>query len=251
MDELYGQLRSAVARLSGLTEALDGAAPAVGRGAPRTATAEQIDGVFATVAGSARLELLEVRPEVRCDRGPGGPRSGVRHRAIVDSGVAHAARGALGTVAEIRTAALLPVRVAIADRDVLALAVGLTDTTGWLVTDRHTDAAARTAVRFADSWWPRAHRYAPVAAAESGTEAAVIDGLLQGLTDESVALRLGVTPRTVRRHVAAVSARLGAVSRFQLGVLIGQRAARGGSPAVAGAAATAPVAPEPDAVGHG
>ncbi|MYS74694.1 hypothetical protein GTY88_30370, partial [Streptomyces sp. SID5926] len=59
MDELYGQLRSAVARLSGLTEALDGAAPAVGRATPRPATAEQIDGVFATVAGSARLELLE------------------------------------------------------------------------------------------------------------------------------------------------------------------------------------------------
>ncbi|MYS72040.1 hypothetical protein GTY88_16660, partial [Streptomyces sp. SID5926] len=67
--------------------------------------------------------LLEVRPEVHSGLGAGGPRSGVRHRAIVDSGVAHAARGALGAVAEIRTAALLPVRVAIADRDVLALAV--------------------------------------------------------------------------------------------------------------------------------
>ncbi|WP_267243096.1 hypothetical protein [Streptomyces sp. PR69] len=48
------------------------------------------------------------------------------------------------------------------------------------------------------------HRYAPVAtAAESTTEAAVIAGLVQGLTDESVALRIGVTPRTVRRQQIA------------------------------------------------
>ncbi|MFD3326932.1 helix-turn-helix transcriptional regulator [Streptomyces sp. NPDC058701] len=56
----------------------------------------------------------------------------------------------------------------------------------------------------------------------TGTEAAVIEGLAQGLTDESVARRVGVTPRTVRRHVAAVSERYGATSRLQLGLLLGR-----------------------------
>ncbi|WP_267243095.1 hypothetical protein [Streptomyces sp. PR69] len=130
MDELYGQLRSAVARLSGLTEALDGVDPAVGQGALRPAPAEHIDGVFASVAASARVELLEVRPEAPHAQGAPGPRAAVRHQVIVESGVAQAACRVLGRGVELRTAALLPVRIAVADRDVLALAVGLTETSG-------------------------------------------------------------------------------------------------------------------------
>ncbi|MCM4081122.1 helix-turn-helix domain-containing protein [Paractinoplanes hotanensis] len=43
--------------------------------------------------------------------------------------------------------------------------------------------------------------------------------LATGLTDESVAARLGVSERTVRRTMAAVMARLGARSRFQAGLI--------------------------------
>lgn len=48
--------------------------------------------------------------------------------------------------------------------------------------------------------------------------------LSEGLTDESVADRLDVSIRTVRRHVADLMVVLGASSRFQAGVLTEQRA---------------------------
>jgi DNA-binding CsgD family transcriptional regulator len=43
--------------------------------------------------------------------------------------------------------------------------------------------------------------------------------LAAGLTDGSVAARLGVSERTVRRTMAATMLRLGARSRFQAGLL--------------------------------
>lgn len=226
MDPLFEQLRSAVDRLSGLTQALGDTATTVDHDPLPVVSADRIDDAFASVAGAARLELLEVRPEVpRRPVTPATPRPGVHHRLIVDSRVADAVDTAAWRDTEIRTAELLPVRAVVADREALALAVGLTHDTGCLLTDRHSETAARFAARFLDVWWPRAHPYAPAAtAAEAATEAAVIAGLAQGLTDESVARRVGVTPRTVRRHVAAVSARFGATSRLQLGVLIGRSA---------------------------
>jgi DNA-binding NarL/FixJ family response regulator len=42
--------------------------------------------------------------------------------------------------------------------------------------------------------------------------------LAQGYTDETVAKRLGVSPRTSRRIVESMMRRLGARSRFQAGV---------------------------------
>jgi DNA-binding CsgD family transcriptional regulator len=53
--------------------------------------------------------------------------------------------------------------------------------------------------------------------------------LATGLTDGSVAARLGVSERTVRRSMATIMARLGARSRFQAGLI----AARLGLPASA------------------
>ncbi|WP_250008308.1 LuxR C-terminal-related transcriptional regulator [Actinoplanes sp. M2I2] len=43
--------------------------------------------------------------------------------------------------------------------------------------------------------------------------------LATGLTDESVAARLGLSERTVRRTMASIMARLGARSRFQAGLI--------------------------------
>src|SRR5206468_3864766 len=48
-------------------------------------------------------------------------------------------------------------------------------------------------------------------------EIEVIWLLAQGYTDEAVAKRLGVSPRTSRRSVNSVMRRLGAHSRFQAG----------------------------------
>jgi DNA-binding NarL/FixJ family response regulator len=45
----------------------------------------------------------------------------------------------------------------------------------------------------------------------------LITFLAQGLTDEAIGKRLGISSRTVRRRVAEITALLGARSRFQAG----------------------------------
>ncbi|MEU4221706.1 helix-turn-helix transcriptional regulator [Actinoplanes sp. NPDC026623] len=60
-------------------------------------------------------------------------------------------------------------------------------------------------------------------------EAMLLALLADGLTDESVAIRLGISERTVRRTMASIMLRLGARSRFQAGLI----AARLGLPAPA------------------
>jgi DNA-binding CsgD family transcriptional regulator len=66
----------------------------------------------------------------------------------------------------------------------------------------------------------------PYAADEAGYDAFVADDLqqsimqlmAQGLTDEAVARRLGMSVRTCRRHIAALMRNLNSKSRFQAGV---------------------------------
>lgn len=52
----------------------------------------------------------------------------------------------------------------------------------------------------------------------TGPEREIIRLLATGLTDESAAQHLGISPRTVRRHVTGLMSRLGARSRLELGV---------------------------------
>ncbi|MGW0836128.1 LuxR C-terminal-related transcriptional regulator [Streptomyces prunicolor] len=47
--------------------------------------------------------------------------------------------------------------------------------------------------------------------------------MARGLSDESVARRMGMALRTCRRHIAAITQELGAVSRFQAGALAERR----------------------------
>lgn len=53
-------------------------------------------------------------------------------------------------------------------------------------------------------------------------EREVLKLLAQGLTDEAVALRLGVSLRTTRRISAKLMERLGAKSRFHAGLRVGE-----------------------------
>lgn len=50
---------------------------------------------------------------------------------------------------------------------------------------------------------------------------AIVRLLMEGMTDASIAHRLGMSVRTCRRHVADIMAELGAQSRFQAGYLLG------------------------------
>ncbi|GHE73733.1 LuxR C-terminal-related transcriptional regulator [Streptomyces vinaceus] len=51
--------------------------------------------------------------------------------------------------------------------------------------------------------------------------------LSEGLTDQSIATRMGMSVRTCRRHIAEIMDRLGVKSRFQAGYLLGSQRATG------------------------
>jgi DNA-binding CsgD family transcriptional regulator len=51
----------------------------------------------------------------------------------------------------------------------------------------------------------------------SGRASEVLELLAQGMPDEQIAVRLGITDRTVRRHVATAMEHAGVTTRFQLG----------------------------------
>ncbi|MGW0615037.1 helix-turn-helix domain-containing protein [Streptomyces sp. NPDC002788] len=53
----------------------------------------------------------------------------------------------------------------------------------------------------------------------SAQEREVLNSLYRGMTDESIAKRLSVSPRTARRVANDMMERLGARSRFQAGAL--------------------------------
>ncbi|GAA3924602.1 helix-turn-helix domain-containing protein [Actinoplanes auranticolor] len=53
-----------------------------------------------------------------------------------------------------------------------------------------------------------------------GRERELLKLLAAGMTDESAAVRLGISARSVRRMMSGVMDRLGARSRFQAGILL-------------------------------
>jgi DNA-binding NarL/FixJ family response regulator len=124
------------------------------------------------------------------------------------------------------------VRLAVADGWTVAAALDDGPGHGYLLVERGSQLA-RSVSRVAERWWNRAELMRPDLSAVEGahwsarsaTETAIIAALARGDTDETVARRLGITPRTVRRYVADVSERYGATSRMQLGVLLGRSGA--------------------------
>jgi DNA-binding CsgD family transcriptional regulator len=125
-----------------------------------------------------------------------------------------------------RAAARVPVRAMIMDRE----AAVLVDETGgvhWLL----TGAALAAVLYLAQQLWEHGTEVRASAAALPDPSpvprnAVVLRLLADGLTDDAVARRIGVSVRTVRNDVASVMVSLGARSRFQAGV----RAARLGLP---------------------
>ncbi|UKJ63129.1 helix-turn-helix transcriptional regulator [Cellulosimicrobium cellulans] len=121
---------------------------------------------------------------------------------------------ATGTAVEHRVAPALPLSLVALDDTVVLVA--RPDRTR-AVTDRDAVRALRA---LAESEWDRA-RAADDALAPS--EDTLLRLLAEGKTDTAVAARLGVSPRTVRRHAAGLMGRLGATSRFEAGARAAQR----------------------------
>ena len=74
-----------------------------------------------------------------------------------------------------------------------------------------------------ESWWVRGHDADPAhdqagTMRSSGEDKALPQLLADGMKDENLARRLGLSVRTVRRRISDLMGRLEAGSRFQAGV---------------------------------
>jgi DNA-binding CsgD family transcriptional regulator len=129
-------------------------------------------------------------------------RRGVRYRVLAPRPDAPRLPGAL-----VRTVADVPTEARIIDGSVVVLPAG-EDTAVFRL-----PAVAVTTVGLFERLWAAA---GPPAGLDP-RERALLSLLSAGSTDESTAVRLGVSVRTVRRMVAGLMDRLGARSRFEAG----------------------------------
>jgi DNA-binding CsgD family transcriptional regulator len=122
---------------------------------------------------------------------------------------------------ELRTTPALPSRMVIVDRKVAVLPMSSDDSRAGAVV--LYGKATVTAFCSLFEWiWERAIPINAEVGNRDDVNVALEDEALwllsQGYTDETVAKRLGVSPRTSRRIVESMMRRLGARSRFQAGV---------------------------------
>ncbi|MFE4575374.1 LuxR C-terminal-related transcriptional regulator [Streptomyces chartreusis] len=124
---------------------------------------------------------------------------------------------------EVRTTPSLPIRLMVLDRQIAIVPTDEENShTGALVLSGSGNVTALCALF--DTIWDSAVPLGSASSHErederglSPQEAEALRLLGQGLTDDAVAKRLGVSPRTARRIAADVMEKLGARSRFQAG----------------------------------
>lgn len=128
---------------------------------------------------------------------------------------------------QVRTAPLLPPRMLIVDRRTVLVPIDPADTRAGALCTREPAIVASLIAIFDQAWASAV----PLGAARtrettSGLSAAEHEMLLllaQGMTDETVAKRLGLGLRTVSRQMAGLMERLSASSRFEAGLKAAQR----------------------------
>ncbi|MFI7388108.1 LuxR C-terminal-related transcriptional regulator [Streptomyces sp. NPDC049813] len=204
----------------------------------RRATSEVMTFVPGGAQCAADIEAVEPQYAQLLERG-------VRVRALyLASAVndpptaAHAMRLA-DRGAEVRTTPTLPVKLTIIDREVVILptegtgedaGAGPTEGAATGETGRQRPQALLMTARevrdavcaLFDNYWATAALWGANPRDKDGSdltaqEAEVLRILSRGMTDEAVAKRLGISPRTARRIAADLMEKLGARSRFQAG----------------------------------
>ncbi|KRV46989.1 erythropoiesis-stimulating protein [Wenjunlia vitaminophila] len=127
---------------------------------------------------------------------------------------------------EIRTVPALPMRMIVYDRKLGIVPIDMDDSRAGGVLIHGPGMITALTALFEHVWMnavplgdQRRHRAKGTAEEPSSQEREMLRLLAQGLTDELVARKLGVSVRTMRRVAAALMERLGARSRFQAGAL--------------------------------
>jgi DNA-binding CsgD family transcriptional regulator len=131
-----------------------------------------------------------------------------------------------GLGGEIRTVATLPLRMIIIDRESAIVPLDSDNTSqGALLLNGNGTLTALCALF--ENIWESATPFGSVQVQDerglTAQESEALRLLGQGLTDEAIAKRLGVSPRTARRIAADLMESLDARSRFQAGVLAAKR----------------------------
>jgi DNA-binding CsgD family transcriptional regulator/sugar-specific transcriptional regulator TrmB len=195
-----------------------------------------IRGRLAALADTAQKEIVTFAPggahteeDLAASRGPnaGLLERGVRMRTVYLDSVRHH-RPTLDHVnwlnahgGQVRTVPDLPVRMIVIDRHQAVLPMDTNDARAGAVVLRGTGTVAALSALF-ESTWSTATPLGGAPALDVGgmppQERAVLKLLAHGSTDEAIAKRLGVSPRTARRIAADLMQRLDARSRFEAGV---------------------------------
>ncbi|MDA5283924.1 helix-turn-helix transcriptional regulator [Streptomyces sp. NPDC054904] len=127
---------------------------------------------------------------------------------------------------EVRTAPDLPTRLMIFDRTSAVIPISSEDSGAGAVILTGQGTLTALCALF-ENVWAGAQPLGVAQERDEGTlsaqESTVIRLLAQGLTDEAIAKRLAVSPRTARRLANGLMERLGAASRFEFGVRAVQR----------------------------
>jgi DNA-binding CsgD family transcriptional regulator len=122
---------------------------------------------------------------------------------------------------EVRTVPSLPVRMSIYDRTVAIVAIDPQRSDDGIMVLRGTGVLTALCTFFDHDWEPATELGSPFNRDGEGLTAQdreVLRLLADGHTDAVVARKLGVSVRTTRRVIAELAERLGARSRFQIGV---------------------------------
>ncbi|MFC1421085.1 LuxR C-terminal-related transcriptional regulator [Streptacidiphilus cavernicola] len=123
---------------------------------------------------------------------------------------------------EVRTAPVLPQRLVLVDRRQALVPIDPADTRQGALHVTEPGIVAALTDLFEQAWATAvplgAVRTEDPETGLSDTERELLRLLGGGQTDEAAAQRLGLSTRTVRRHMAAVMERLGATSRFEAGI---------------------------------
>ncbi|MER5639947.1 LuxR C-terminal-related transcriptional regulator [Kitasatospora sp. NPDC002227] len=128
---------------------------------------------------------------------------------------------------EVRTAPVLPHRLVIFDRAQAIVPIDPADSRVGALHVTEPGIVAALVDLFEQAW----STAVPLGAAQeqdpatglSATERELLRLLGGGLTDETAGVRLGMSVRTVRRHMASIMERLNASSRFEAGIKAAQK----------------------------
>ncbi|MFD5078884.1 LuxR C-terminal-related transcriptional regulator [Streptomyces sp. NPDC058371] len=191
---------------------------------------------LAELAASAQTEVTTFAPggahsaeDLRASRGPNSTllERGVRMRTIyLDSVRNHQptldhVTWLHGHGGQVRTVPDLPIRMIIFDRCQAVLPIDTDDARAGGVVLRGAGTVAALCALFESVWsiaLPLGSLPQCDAKGMPPQERAVLRMLAQGYTDEAIAKRLGVSPRTARRIAANLMEQLDARSRFEAGV---------------------------------